>query len=68
MKSDKWIMVGKTYRGDGSHTIRYECGNVAVESRKIAGQCGKTEVCRETFDRTAGVITEVNNGHDKNTD
>ena len=36
MKSDKWIMVGKTYRGDGSRTIRYECGNVAIESRKIA--------------------------------
>lgn len=36
MKNDKWIMVRKTWRGDGSRTIRYECGNVAIESRKIA--------------------------------
>lgn len=36
MKSDKWIMVRKTWRDDGSRTIRYECENVAIESRKIA--------------------------------
>ena len=34
MESDKWIMVRKTWRGDGSRTIRYECGNVAIESMR----------------------------------
>lgn len=34
--SDKWALVGKTYKGNGASTLRYECGDVAIESRKIA--------------------------------
>lgn len=34
--SDKWALVGKTYKGNGDRALRYECGDMAIESRKIA--------------------------------
>lgn len=34
--ADKWQMEGKTIKGNGERTIRYSCGNMVIESRKVA--------------------------------
>lgn len=30
----KWEKTGRTVKADGSKTVRYECGDLAIESRK----------------------------------
>jgi len=31
----RWEKTSRTVRGDGSKTIRYECGDMAIESRTV---------------------------------